>query len=110
MSVQKTISVNSNGLNNMIFDINDYSIKIRNIFNEIESIVVGTKNYYKCNSADAFRNSFNVFKSNFPVMTNNLLTYKKDLQSLKKMFTKQENILSNLVDDKTRIVRSKNIK
>lgn len=103
----RIVAINENEINRLILDINDFTIKIKKIFNEMESIVDGTRSYYDCNCATRYRNSFNVFKLNFPIMVNNLLTYKRDMQNLKFKFCKQEGVLSDILVDRAKNVSAK---
>lgn len=103
----RIVAINENEINRLILDINDFTIKMKKIFNEMESIVDGTRSYYDCNCATRYRNSFNVFKQNFPIMANNLLTYKKDMQNLKFKFSKQEGVLSENLREVTKNVSKK---
>ena len=110
MGVNKIVAINENEINRLILDINDFAIKVKKIFDEMEQIVDGTRSYYDCNCATRYRNSFNVFKSNFPIMVNNLLTYKNDMQDLKFKFSKQEGVLSDMVSYEAKKIQSKNLK
>lgn len=106
--MDKTVALNENEINKLILDINDFSIRVRKIFDEVEALVDETSSYYECNCATKYRNSFNTFKTNFPIMVDNMLTYKKDMQNLKIMFSKQDGVLSNVVSNETKRVQSKN--
>lgn len=110
MGVDKIIAINEKEIDRLILDINDYAIKMKRLFNEIESVVDETASYYECSIATKYRNNFNVFKQNFPTMVNNLLTYKTDMHNLKFKFSKQEGVLSDVLIDEAKKALSKNIK
>lgn len=103
--MNRVVAINEDGINKLILDINDFTIKMKKIFDEVETIVDGTCSYYECNCATKYRNNFNDFKLNFPIMVNNLLTYKKDMQNLKSKFSKEESVLSTVLIEETKNIK-----
>ena len=108
MSVNRVVAINENELNRLILDINDFTIKVKKIFDEMESTIDGINSYCNCDFATRYKKSFNIFKLNFTIMVNNLLTYKKDMQNLKFRFSSQESILSNVLNDEAKKVSKNN--
>ena len=40
MGVNRTVAINENELNRLILDINDFTIKVKKIFDEMESTIL----------------------------------------------------------------------
>lgn len=106
----KQIAINSNSINRLIIDTNDYAIRLKKIFNEIEAIVDNISTYYDCSSMKYYQKSFNQFRKNFQTMSDNMLTYKADMKTLNKVFVNKEIALSQEIMDESRKIQSRNIK
>ncbi len=91
------VAVNEQQINKLIFEIDDASIKIRNILNEIESLIDDTSLYYIADSASKLRSTFSNFKPTLRIIPKNILTYKSDMLKIKTLFKNQDTILSDII-------------
>lgn len=104
------ISVGIDGaeIDKIINEINDYIIKLKPMFEKIDNIMLGTKEYYKCTSADILRKKYDLFKDDFNTIIANLMSYQTDLTNLKSKYKSNISTVSDQIRvDTTNILDNK---
>ena len=96
------IAVSEAEINKLIMDLDDYAIKARRIFNQIECVVNNLNKDCESEFIKKYINRFKKFENNFGIMSNNILSYKKDLQNIKSYFKNQQSIASRAVREQTK--------
>ena len=100
--VLQDVRVNERGINEIaldkvIVDIYDYCDKLRFILSQINDLVAGTSDYYKCSEADAFRRKYEIFSRNFPTLLDSVISYAEDLVGVKTNYTRINEDITTLV-------------
>ncbi len=78
------VAINEQQINKLILDISDCSNRIKIILNKINDLVLETRSYYNCTSADKLRAKYELFSSNYNTIIQNLMSYGNDFSLLKK--------------------------
>lgn len=81
------ISVNMDGLEMLIQDVNKASMKLNESFNNINNIMSGTKEYYKSESGNNVRKQFEDYYSNLTNMVQSIENYAYSLKNVRDNFT-----------------------
>lgn len=101
------VSLNEEGINSLILDINTYTTKIKKVLYDIESTMDETKYLLDFETGELLRKKFKDFKEAIPVIQSNLLTYKKDMFSVKSRFRNQDVVLSNILSQSGKSIANK---
>ncbi len=96
------IAISESEINKLIMDLDDYAIKARKIFNQIECVVDNLNKDCEAEIMKKYISEFKKFEDNFRIMSNNILSYKKDLQNVKSYFMNQQSIASMAVREQTK--------
>lgn len=96
------VMINTDTLDFQVYVINDYSLKIKKVLNDISEEMSNALKYYDCESGKMLMKKFNIYKENFNIIYRNLLTYKKDLRTIKLKYVREQNILSNMFIEKSK--------
>lgn len=96
------IAISESEINKLIMDLDDYAIKARKIFNQIECVVDNLNKDCEAEIMKKYISEFKKFEDNFRIMSNNILSYKKDLQNVKSCFMNQQSIASMAVREQTK--------
>ena len=83
-----TISINETQLNRLSTEINGYSQRINNIFNQITDLVYESRSAFNCDIGDDLYRKINSLKTSMNVTTKNLKQYAEDLVLVKVKFNK----------------------
>lgn len=87
------IGINEAEINKLITEINDCSIKVKDIFHKVNDLISSTQNFYECKSATTLRKKYYQLDDDYNVVLNNLSSYARDLINLK---SKYANRISNI--------------
>ena len=92
--------INKDKVDKLIKDIYSYYDRIKEILNEVESIMDDTKNNYKSETADYIRNEFQQYKDNFYTVGKNILSYADDMEKVKKDYAGRVDTAVTYINEK----------
>lgn len=72
--------------------------KLESRFDQIDTIITNSNNWYSSDSADAFRSRYNDFRLNYDIVKKNLLSYVEDLNNLIIKYKKLEANTADMVN------------
>lgn len=89
--------VNETSIDKLIMDICDLVERMNGTLNCMDELIDGTANYFVCENAHLFRQSFATVKNNFPIVNQNILEYTTDLVKVKMNYNnRRETIIKEL--------------
>jgi hypothetical protein len=99
------IIISENGIDKLIMDLDEYAINARKIFDRIEAAVEDVNRDCKAKISTKYVNRFEAFASNFSIITNNILSYKKDLQDVKRQFKTEQSMTAAVLEEHAKEVK-----
>lgn len=78
------------GIDRLISDIYDYAESCNNIIGQIDDKVQSTKEFFKCNTADLFRQKFRKLFDERSILNYNILSYSRDLAKVKAHYKRRD--------------------
>ncbi len=76
------LAINEDNLYQLCLEIDGYTDKIAEIFNNIDNNFNELTEAYKSDSVNALVNSYNEFRKNYAIVKNNVSSYSEDLNEL----------------------------
>lgn len=103
-SSRNVVALNVREINKLMLDISDYVSKIKIIFNKINDMVLETRSYYNCLSANILRAKYELFAANYNTIINNIMSYNNELTLLKKKYAVNiDNLSQKIKNDASRM-------
>lgn len=103
MNSNVPITINMDGIEMLIQDVNRASMKLNESFNKINNIMVGTKDYYKSESGNNIRKQFEDYYPNLTNIVQSVENYAYSLKNVRDNFTSLTDSsgrrLSEAIDD-----------
>lgn len=93
--MEDLISINEDGLDKLALNIYDYSEKINNIFNQIDDLMVQSKDYFDCQLNNDIRIKYQNIKDSIKNVKSNISSYSTDLIKVKNAFRNNAEIIAN---------------
>lgn len=83
MPNSNVMGINEEKLNSVITSMNDDIMKISNIFENMEEIMVDSGSCLSGELGNSLQAKFNEIKINFPIIKKNLISYSTELTNIK---------------------------
>ena len=93
--MEDLISINEEGLDKLALNIYDYSERINNIFNQIDDLMVQSKEYFDCQVNNDIYIKYQNIKDSIKNVKLNISSYSSDLIKVKNVFRNNAQIISN---------------
>lgn len=106
--MNETISINEDGLNKLILEVNDYNEKINSIINQIDDLIISSKDKFICEEADELFQKFSELDASKKNLTINLENYSNDLLKVKRKFKEISDLMTEEVKRHTERVENTN--
>lgn len=105
--VGEVSGINEAGLDQIMMDIVDICGQLKNDMNNINDIIVNSKNYFTGPAGDEFRRKFATMNSQFTVLNDNILSYKSDLMQVKLSYIQMEQVVTDDLKEASKKVGNK---
>lgn len=87
MTSNVPITINMDGMEMLIQDVNKASMKLNENFNQINNIMAGTKDFYKSESGNNIRRQFEDYYINLSNIVQSIENYAYSLKNVRDNFT-----------------------
>lgn len=104
--MEDLISINEEGIDRLVLDLFDHSERINNILNQINDLILDSKNYFKCQANDELQKTYSDMKLSINNFKANIATYSNDLIKVKSKFRNASSELTTEIKKETTNIQS----
>lgn len=104
--LEDLISINESRLDRLVLDIGDHLEKINNILNQINDLILDSKNYFASPVNNKMISVYESMKLNINNFKFNVSTYSSDLIKVKVSFKQKASDIAQQVRDKANLIQS----